>query len=118
MRPTKITQDLIDSICEQIMHGASFDSAASMNGISSSTFFRWRQEGLRPESEQIYRDFVEAVQFASEFSEAEALQLIKSAAKIDRNWKATAWFLERRFPEKYAKQQNATQTRINLDSKD
>ena len=103
MRPVKITYELIDAISEDIAQGFSFDQAALNNGISSTSFFRWKQKGLDSESEVIYRDFTKAVGAAAEFSESEALQLVRSAAKIDRNWKAAAWFLERRFPEKYAK---------------
>lgn len=102
-RPEKITYELIAAICEDVAQGFSFDQAALNNGISASTFFRWRQKGLDPNSESIYHEFVAALEIAAEFSESEALQLIRSSAKIDRNWKAAAWFLERRFPKKYAR---------------
>ena len=106
-RPDKITNELIDAICENIAQGFSYDMAALNNGIAASTFFRWMRKGKEVSSEQIYKDFVHHVEASSDFSEAEALQLVRSAAKIDRNWKASAWFLERRFPEKYGKKSAA-----------
>jgi len=103
VRPQKITEELIYKICEDIARGYSYDQAALNNGISASTFFRWVRKGKEPDAEQIYKDLVRLVDEASEFSEAEALQLIRSEAIVGRNWKASAWFLERRFPEKYGK---------------
>lgn len=115
MRPEKITYDLINAICEDISRGYSYDKAAERNGISSSTFFRWLKLGKSPDSEQIYRDFAQAVRQASDFSEDEALQLIRSAAVINRNWKASAWFLEKRFPAKYGKPANQCEGEIESE---
>lgn len=113
-RPEKITNELIQAICEDIAQGFSYDQAAQRNSISASTFFRWKLRAEEPNSEQIYRDFANAVSSASRFSEQEALQLIRSTAIINRNWKAAAWFLERRFTEKYGKEYKTN--RNNLGS--
>ena len=104
MRPQKIVYEIIESLCDYIAQGFSYDKAATNSGISASTFFRWMRIGSLPDAEQIYKDLVRAVKEASEFSEFEALQLVRSAAIVDRNWKAAAWFLERRFPDRYGKQ--------------
>lgn len=114
MRPEKITPEIIKLICEDIARGFSYDRAAVNNGISASTFFRWTRKGTQPGAEQIYKTLVTEVKEASDFSEAEALQLVRSAALVDRNWKAAAWFLERRFPESYEKKQKINK----LDSGD
>ena len=55
----------------------------------------------------IYAHFANEVEAASQFHEFEALQIVRSAAIIDRNWKAATWFLEKRFPEKYGKSKNS-----------
>ena len=57
-------------------------------------------------AEDIYTIFYIETQAASDFSESEALQLIRSSAILERNWRAAAWFLERRFPDKYSKRPN------------
>ena len=103
MRPEKISYELINPICEDIARGFSYDKAAQNNGIAASTFFRWLRKGHEDGAEDVYKHFATEVKAASEFSEDEALQLIRSAATIDRNWKASAWFLEKRFSEKYGK---------------
>ena len=103
MRPEKISYELIALICEDIARGFSYDKAAQNNGIAASTFFRWLRKGHEGGYEDVFKHFAREVKAASEFSEDEALQLIRSAATIGRNWKASAWFLEKRFPEKYGK---------------
>jgi transposase len=113
VRPEKISYGLIEAICADIARGFSYDRAAQNNGIAASTFFRWLREGHESGAEEIYKHFAREVKAASDFSEDEALQLIRSAATIDRNWKASAWFLEKRFPDKYGK---GTKDKIQKDS--
>ena len=103
MRPEIITQDLIKEVCNYIAAGFSYSTAAKLAGIAESTFFRWRAMGQLEGAEDIYKIFYIEVEEASAFSEAEALQLVRSSAIKERNWRAAAWFLERRFPEKYQK---------------
>ena len=103
MRPEIITQDLIKEVCNYIAAGFSYSAAAKLAGIAESTFFRWRAMGQLEGAEDIYKIFYIEVEEASAFSEAEALQLVRSSAIKERNWRAAAWFLERRFPEKYQK---------------
>jgi hypothetical protein len=107
MRPEIITQDLIKEVCNYIAAGFSYSTAAKLAGIAESTFFRWRAMGKLEGAEDIYKIFYIEVEEASAFSEAEALQLVRSSAIKERNWRAAAWFLERRFPEKYQKRSSA-----------
>ena len=107
MRPEIITQDLIKEVCNYIAAGFSYSVAAKLAGIAESTFFRWRAMGQLEGAEDIYKIFYIEVEEASAFSEAEALQLVRSSAIKERNWRAAAWFLERRFPEKYQKRSSA-----------
>jgi hypothetical protein len=101
MRPEIITRELLEEICNYIAAGYSYSAAAKLAGIAESTFFRWRSMGQLEGAEDIYKVFYIEVEEASAFSEAEALQLVRSSAIKDRNWRAAAWFLERRLPEKY-----------------
>ena len=59
--------------------------------------------GKKKGASKIYRDLVERVYEACEFSEFEALQVLRQATLEGSNWRAAAWILERRHPEKYAK---------------
>jgi len=48
-------------------------------------------------------DFAVRVEEALQISEVEALQRIRYASRRDQHWRAAAWILERRFPEKYGR---------------
>lgn len=112
MRPKKLTKELVDEICEYIAQGFSYVEAAKLSGISSSTFFRWRVEGQKKGSSTLYQYFEQSVKEASSFSESEALQVIRRAVVLDRNWKAASWFLERRFPASYQRNQSPIEEKI------
>ena len=115
MRPEIITRELIQEICNYIAAGHSYANSAKLAGIAESTFFRWRAEGQLEGADAIYQAFYLMVEEASAFSESEALQLIRSSANRDRNWRAAAWFLEKRFPDTYG---NSRKIRKNDDSGD
>jgi transposase len=104
VRPQIITPELIKKICDYIAAGHSYAKAAKLAGIAESTFFRWRMMGQLEGAEPIYVAFYCEIEEASAFSESEALQLVRSSAIRDGNWRAAAWFLERRFPHRYGKQ--------------
>jgi transposase len=105
-RPQIITKEIIEEICNYIAAGHSYAKSAKLAGIAESTFFRWRTMGQLEGAEDIYTIFYIETQDASDFSESEALQLVRSSAILERNWRAAAWFLERRFPDKYSKRPN------------
>ncbi len=102
-RPEKISAELTERICDDICRGYTYDQAAQRNGISPSTFYRWMLLGRNDSAPDLYKCLVKDVSEASDFSEAEALQLIRNAAVINRDWKAAAWTLSHRYPDKYSK---------------
>ena len=103
-RPNKLNKVLIEEICDLIAEGYPFAEAARMRRISESSFFSWMAMGRKENAEPIYKELVAKVEEASEFSESELIQAMRSSAIRDRNWRSAAWMLERRFPEKYGRQ--------------
>jgi hypothetical protein len=77
-----------------------------LTGISESTIYRWLALGKSEAAEPIYGELVARVGEAIESSEFELLQRMRIAGSKSDNWRATAWMLERRFPEKYGKRVN------------
>ncbi|MCL2305232.1 MAG: hypothetical protein FWC43_07810 [Planctomycetaceae bacterium] len=73
--------------------GASRESAAKYVGCSTTTI---RNEIQRD------ADFAEEVRVAEESSEVYFLQKIRAAADKAQYWRAAAWALERRCPNRYA----------------
>lgn len=78
------------------------ETAAAYAGISKDTFFRWLRKGARAKS-GIYKDFHDAVEKALADAEVRDVMLIANAAATD--WKAAAWRLERKFPDRWGRKE-------------
>jgi hypothetical protein len=97
---------MIEQICDLIIEGKPLARAAMLTNISESTLYRWLALGKEIDAEEIYCELVKRVREATECSEFELLQNMRIAGMKTENWRATAWMLERRFPEKYGKNVN------------
>jgi hypothetical protein len=96
-RPSKLTPHLISAICHQITEFGHSDSAAAAHfGIPASTLSRWKF--LNPDME---------LRFASSREDFRSRQIykIENATTKDgrHDWRASAWLLERIFPQDYAR---------------
>jgi phage/plasmid-associated DNA primase len=96
-RPTKLSKDIQDAICEALESGATYAAAAEAAGIAYSTFNEWMKDE-RP----LYVKFSEAVRRSNARFMTESLKRIKDAGR--RDWRALAWSLERRMPEHFGQQ--------------
>lgn len=108
-RPTIISDAIVRKIVKLLRDGNYFDTACKAAGISVSSGYAWRERGQRyaeaqalgveanPDDEPYFR-FLESVEKASAEAEAEAVALVKKAAKSkhEGEWQAAAWYLERR----------------------
>ncbi len=105
-RPPKLTTEMIEQICDLLIQGSTIAGAAMLTGISESTIYRWLAMGKSEGADPIYVELVARVSEAIESSEFELLQRMRIAGSKPDHWRATAWMLERRFPEKYGKNVN------------
>ena len=103
-RPTKLTPEVQAKICEAIRAGNYIETAAAFAGIRKSTLYDWLRRGQRA-SHGLYRSFSEAVEKAQADTEARDVALIAKAA-AEGNWKAAAWRLERKFPERWGRREH------------
>lgn len=127
-RPTKLTPERQEKICENIRLGMIYKRAALAAGISPSTFYSWKARGEEETSSE-YSEFLETLKKAEAEGEARHLTLIEDAAKgggqstetrevfkkgelveritvskpITPQWQAAAWLLERRYPNRWAR---------------
>lgn len=100
-RPTLYSDELGDQLCALIAGGVPIRLAARSLGIGRSTLYDWRAaggEGLAP-----YVTFVAKLERALARVEATLTLSLTSAAKKD--WRAAAWWLERRRPQRYGAKQ-------------
>ncbi|WP_245533961.1 hypothetical protein [Effusibacillus pohliae] len=100
-RRTKLTPEIQQKIVGAIAAGNYHETACALAGIHPSTFYRWLEEGAKPRAKKGYREFCEAVKKAEAAAEAKRIQLITKAAETD--WKAAAWYLERKYPDRWGK---------------
>ena len=59
-RPTKLTPEVRQKICDAVRAGNYLDTAAEFGGVDRSTLHRWLRRGERA-SRGIYRDLADGV---------------------------------------------------------
>lgn len=125
-RRTLLNEDTQSKIVAALRAGNYFDVSCEYAGIAASTGFKWmargRAEVARREkpsvkegskewnAEQPFVEFLQAISRASSEVQVKNVALIQKAAEgdekkaIDPDWRAAAWFLERRHPKQWGKQ--------------
>jgi transposase len=117
MRPTKLNDLLQKRIIELIRAGNYIETASACVGINKSTLYDWLKRGSREadrleanpkakprKEEEIYLQFSNAVEIAMAEAEARDVMIIANASKSD--WKASAWRLERKYPNKWGRHEH------------
>lgn len=98
---TKLTLEIQEEIGTNIETGMTIKNAALAAGIDESTFYKWMNRGENATSGQ-YFQFVKYIKESKAKSEKKHVDNIKKAAN-DGAWQASAWILERRFPEDWGR---------------
>lgn len=103
-RPTRLTAEVQAKVLKVLRSGATYEAAAGKAGIGTETLKEWirRGEGKdeRP-SAPIYAVFASACRAAVSEAEERWVRRISAASKVD--WRAGAFLLERRHPDRYGK---------------
>lgn len=92
-RPTKYTPEVVEIIKAAVKSGLSPTRAGMLAGLNAQTVSEWR--GRFPE-------FSDAIELARCEGLKERLENIERSGIMD--WRATAWLVEKTFPEEYGKQ--------------
>ena len=100
-RKTKLTDESQDKICLFIKAGAYIETAAKAAGISKQTFYNWMEKGNSGRFPR-YVEFMDAIEKALVHAELVDIGRIDKAA-ASGVWQASAWKLERKFPERWQK---------------
>ena len=90
-RPSKRTDERIERILSAIRGGNTIRAACGAGGISEDAFAAWRR------SDPNLRDDVKAAEAFAEFA---AMKVIRDELT---DWRAAAWWLERRRPEDFGR---------------
>jgi hypothetical protein len=90
----KYEKHIIDKILNALADGQGRVRACKIAGIEYQTFMNWYNSKV---------EFFEAVKKAEEVGYDKIRDVCERKIIEDRMWQAAAWFLERKFPEKYGK---------------
>lgn len=97
MKP-KLTDELADKALDLIKGGATNADVIAWLGVVESTFYAW----LKDPKTEAQRKLSEGIKKAEVERKLWHLNKIHQAAK-NGDWKASAWYLERRYPNEYAR---------------
>ena len=117
----KLSHELIDEICKKLKVGIYAKVAAEAEGITETTYYRWKAEGeqiLRTitdkDGEKVkskYNKLSETDKLKCEFCESvrqstatgESALVAKIISKSDEDWRAALEILSRRFPRRWGR---------------
>jgi hypothetical protein len=111
-RPSKLTEELMINLFNVIAAGNYYEAACAYVGIHYDTFRAWIVKGEQAKSGK-YHEFSEAIKKAE--SQAEIRMIQEWQAQMPTNWQAIATFMERRYPDRWSKQDKS---KIELTGKD
>jgi hypothetical protein len=102
-RPSKLTPELTDKLCNLISLGLSYKTACRLAGISYNAFNLWIKEAEENENcEEKYLEFFNQIRASEEKPINLALTTILNAIE-DGNVNAAQWYAERRCKEDFGK---------------
>jgi hypothetical protein len=99
-RPTLLTKDIQELICQCIREGNYREVAAEWAGISKRTLRYWLAAGRKEKPGEPHYIFLHAVLEAERAAEMEMVAAVMRAAAQEP--KHAQWWLERKFPERWA----------------
>ncbi len=113
-RKTKLTPELQERICKFIEQGFTIEQSCALAGINVATYYNWKKWGRQARSGKFF-EFFKAAETSEKVAEAKFLSTILKAAVgddekgIKSDWRAAAWYLERKNPEQWAKTEKLEQ---------
>jgi hypothetical protein len=96
-RPSKLTPEMETDLVLLLANGLSIRSAALVAGVSRRSLTRWLADGLRQRVEKAREARPEST---DAMTEARLVVAIARAAALG-DWRAGAWLLSRRWPERW-----------------
>ena len=94
---TKYSKEITEELCSWIRIGNTAKDSAALCGIGESTFYEWKEK---------HPEFAESIKAADILCKAENIKKIQLAS--DKDWKASAWWLERKYKKEFAQRMEET----------
>lgn len=102
--PSKFSEERAERLIQAVRGGNYLKTACAFAGIDYTTLRRWIHKADEPDAPPEYREFRDALEKARADAEVAALAKIQKAAN-EGQWQASAWFLERSMPERWARKE-------------
>lgn len=102
MKP-KLTEEILQEAIGLVSNGATNKDVYEYIGVAEGTFYRW----LREPRNDLERKLGQELKRAEQKRKQWCLKRIHAAAE-NGQWQAAAWYLERKYPNEYAKTQRIT----------
>lgn len=112
-RPSKLTPKLQKVIINLIKAGYFIETVCSIVGINKTTYYAWMKRGKESNRRSQYKTFYDEVTRAHAICEVRMVSIISKAAETD--WRASAWYLEHRFPQRWGKPGTKKYTSMKID---
>lgn len=125
-KPLLENEELIETLLNWLRLGLPNNEALQLAGIGTSTYYVWMQKAQDLETKKtptkrdlLYLDFRDSVKKAEIESKAFHLRNIRDAGLGEGNydkpaWQASAWFLERRYPEQYGRRERIEHITVEM----
>jgi len=103
-RTYKLREQTIVEAANMARAGMTREHTAKALNLSPSTYYRWLELGQNSPEGTLERRLYDTVSKAEGEAIARNITIIQKAAQ-DGVWQAAAWFLERRYPNDYARKE-------------
>lgn len=132
-RPPKLTPEITEAVCDALRDGLSIEGACARAGISPATYYEYNKRGRDGDTRftefaaetararaDVERRLIESVEWAAgerirkrALGSGDAMEIIDEA---ERDWRAAAWLLERKYPGEYGARQRLEHTGADGES--
>lgn len=102
-KPSKLTEERTAKVVELIKAGNYTETAVITAGLGKSTHYAWMKKGKEAKRRNKFVEYREAIKEAEAWAESRHVAIISKHAET--TWQASAWWLERKMPEKWAKRE-------------
>lgn len=100
-RPSKLTESRMEKLIEALRAGAYRIDACRVAGIHYNTLLAWEKKGEAQEKGE-FLEFLDALRKAEAEAVITNIEVVTNAAQ-DGDWRAAAWFLEHKYPDRWAR---------------
>ena len=103
-RPIKLNKEIIAEMAKYVSEGSSYRDAATLCGVVPNTFLDWRKRGeedMNNGKDSLFSEFLRTLKESEAKAKAEAIRYIQRSD----DWKARAWYLERKYNDEFGNKQ-------------